>query len=141
MKHARSNTGFTLVELMVVIAILGIIMGIAIPSYSGYVIKAKRSEGRRALLDVAAQLERYYSDNNVFATAANTLPASIQTKIGGAAYSELYTITVATADPYQAFTLTATPQFDDDGCACYTYTHAGAKGICPGSEKSLDACW
>ncbi len=129
MQNARTNAGFTLIELMIVVVIIGIIASIAIPNYSAYVLKAKRSEARSALLDAGAKLERYYSDNNVYAKQANTVPSPGGRPVfRGKSETDLYNVTLTIAAPFQAFTLTATPTFPDKGCSCYTYTNTGIKG-------------
>ncbi|HEJ3591491.1 TPA: type IV pilin protein [Pseudomonas aeruginosa] len=53
--------GFTLLEMVVVVAVIGILLGIAIPSYQNYVIRSNRTEGQALLSDAAARQERYYS--------------------------------------------------------------------------------
>lgn len=55
--------GFTLLEMVVVVAVIGILLGIAIPSYQNYVIRSNRTEGQALLSDAAARQERYYSQN------------------------------------------------------------------------------
>ena len=69
----RSVTGFTLVELMVVVAIIGLLAAIAIPSYRDYVIRAQRTDGKSALLDLQARQERYFFSRNVYATDLSDL--------------------------------------------------------------------
>ncbi len=63
MKHC---SGFTLVELMVVLAICGLLAAVAYPSYAGYVTGARRIEGQTALLDTLLKQERYYSQHNTY---------------------------------------------------------------------------
>ena len=60
--------GFTLLEMVVVVAVIGILLGIAIPSYQNYVIRSNRTEGQALLSDAAARQERYYSQNPGSAT-------------------------------------------------------------------------
>ena len=62
----RKMHGFTLMELMIVVAIVGILAGVAYPAYLESGRRAKRSDGRGALLDAATRLERFYSDNNQY---------------------------------------------------------------------------
>lgn len=131
------STGFTLLELMAVVGIISILAAIVYPMYTKQVIRAKRSEGRAMLTDAAARLERYYSDNSKYATAANTLPSGINTT----SENGHYTLTITTASPYQIYTLTATPAtFTDDDCGNLTLDQAGTRGR-SGSGSSIRDCW
>lgn len=127
------TTGFSLIELMIVMAIIGILAAIALPSYSRYVIQSKRVEGRAALMDTAAILERTYSDSNRYATADDTLPAAAQTT----SETGLYNITIAVATPFQAYTLTAAPTFTDADCGSLNLQQNGTKGSTIAGTK----CW
>jgi type IV pilus assembly protein PilE len=128
----RKSKGFTLIELMVSVAIVGILAAIAYPSYIDYVIKSGRSEGQAAVMKIANLQEQYYLDNRVFTTD--------MTKLGLVA-SPLITehghYSVASAGT-SAFTITATAKGNqasrDSTCATITLTHAGIKG--PSTE-----CW
>ena len=60
--------GITLIELMIVVLIVGILASIAYPSYQSYVTRARRTDGKGLIMDVAGRLERYYYDNNVYTT-------------------------------------------------------------------------
>lgn len=62
----KPETGFTLVELLIVLAIAGILGAIAYPSYAGYVARARRIEGQMALLDIMQQQERFHSMHNTY---------------------------------------------------------------------------
>ena len=73
----KLNRGFTLIELMIVVAVVGILAAIAYPSYQEYVRKAKRAEGRTALVELLQQQERYMTQNNTylaFTVGSTTVP-------------------------------------------------------------------
>jgi len=68
----KTDNGFSLIELMVTVAIVGILAMIAIPSYRTYVLRATRAEAKQALLARASDLERCYTRNNTYVNAATT---------------------------------------------------------------------
>jgi type IV pilus assembly protein PilE len=132
----KYSSGFTLMELMIVVAIIGILVGVALPAYQDYGRRASRGEGRAHLLDTAAILERYYSDNNVYATAANTFaPTTVQTTTE----TGKYTITITTAGTFQTYTLTATPSAVDPDCGNLTLASTGTRGVT--GTDSVNNCW
>ena len=157
MNDMLQNRGFTLIELMIVVAILGILLGVAIPQYNNYLVKAKRTEGKTALTDNAAKLERYYSDYNFYATVEDVIPR-IDPNDGASDFlfasvidSGNYTITIDSdaADNFQNYTLRAEPIFDDSRCRCLFLSSAGERtvGACPTAPNTAaptasdSNCW
>ena len=124
----KNSKGFTLIEVMIVVAIIGILAAIAYPSYDEYVKRGNRTEGQAFLQDVAARQERYFSQNNEYADTAAKLNVSTGSETGK------YTLTIATSDGY---TLTATQQFNDTKCGNLTLNALGVKG----AGGSVDECW
>jgi type IV pilus assembly protein PilE len=129
--------GFTLIELMIVIAVVAILTAIAIPAYGDQVRKARRGQAKADLVELAQILERRHTVNNSYAGA---LPYTVSPKDPGAAVR--YNITPANiAAGAQAFVLTATPTGDqaNDPCGTLTLSNTGAKtrsGTAPMSQ-----CW
>lgn len=129
--------GFTLIEVMITCAVVAILVTIAYPSYVNSIQKTRRAEAKSALLGVAGQMERYFTERGTYATA--TLG------VGGvyANHSEnsYYALSLAnlTATTY---TLRATPaaQQVGDPCGTMTYTDAGVKGVTGGSWP-VSQCW
>lgn len=132
-------SGFTLIELMVVVAIVAILAAVGYPAYTGYVIRGKRSEGRTALMDAAARLERFYSDNNRYAAVNDTFPAAAN--ITTTSENGHYQLTLDSDNPWQTFTLIAAPQtFADPQCGNLTLTNTGARGE-TGTTTNVRDCW
>ncbi len=146
--------GFTLIELMIVVAIIGILAAVAFPAYNQSVRKSRRSDAKAALLDLAAREERYLSTANVYTDQAPLLgygtgttitPANPMSVLSGAtAYYQLsVTLPPSPAAP-TSFTISATPisgtsQAQDTQCGAYTLKNTGAQGI-GGSGNAAD-CW
>lgn len=98
--------GFSLIELMVVVAILGILMSVALPSYNSYIIKSQRTDAQRLMVEYGQSLERYFTANGRYATTSGG------TTCGGTAptapTSLPYTLSCAVHATTGVFTITAT---------------------------------
>ena len=138
-RHMRkAQRGFTLIEVMIVVAIVGILSAIAIPSYSEYIRRGHRADARAGLLQAQQWLERASTATGVYPTA---LPASLT---WAADTTKRYTISIASPVPGSTFTLTATPKGAQvgDKCGNFTVTNTGlrgAKGVTTGSI--VTECW
>ena len=139
-RPARRNSGFTLIELMIVVAIVGILSAVAYPSYTEYIRRGSRSEATAALMEAQQFMERYYGANNRYSTAANgnpALPARLQNI---PASSTRYTLSVAAT--VNSYTLTATPlgSMLADKCGSLTITNTGVKGR-SATAPTVAECW
>ncbi len=133
----RLEVGFTLTELMFVVAVAALLTMIAIPSYQDIVTRTKRTEGKGALVDLANRMEKHFYDANSYAgTSVMTLMGSSTTESG---YYQLQ-ISSATAT---AYTLQAQPtgNFSDSECQTLTLDQAGTKGVTGGATEPASECW
>ncbi len=136
----KKLAGFTLIELVVVIAIIGILAAIAWPTYLDQIRKSRRSTAKAALLDVAARMEQYYLDNKSYNIANLTsigLADPYTSPDGG-----WYGITAAVTTTPPGYVLTATPtpgldQVNDTRCATLTFNNKQEKKSTPAGNS----CW
>ena len=135
----KSIRGFTLIEAMIVVAILGIIVAIGYPSYREYVMKSRRVEGLGGLLELSDRLERYYTDRSTYGGiqaddhfGAPSGDGMHLTERG------TYKLNINASDAV-SFTISAIPQGPQtkDKCGTFTLTHSGTKQ----SGGLVSECW
>lgn len=116
--------GFTLIELMIAVAVIAILAAIALPSYQEHVRKARRAQAKADLVEYAQLAERFHTVNNSYVNFA--LPANQSPREGGTAFYSL----AASGQTQSAFKFTATPQGAQasDKCGTLTINQAGVKG-------------
>lgn len=138
--------GFTLIELMIVVAIIAILAAIAYPSYREYIRRSDRADAKAALLENAQFLERNFTVSNSYIrdSAGNTidtsdLPRQTSPRNGGAKYMITLDSDESSAT---TFTLVATPTgaATGDACGSFTLTNTGEKGV-TGGTLSAETCW
>lgn len=151
--HQR-NFGFTLIELMIVVAIIGIFTSIAYPSYQDSIRKSKRAEARAGLMDAAQYMERFYSQNDRYdqANNASATPTVLPTALtmvpkGASPGKQDYTIQFqANTLKARSFTLEAVPRagslMASDKCATLRVNNVGQRTV-NGASGGMDAasCW
>ena len=126
-KQKKSYTlGFTLIELMITVAIIAIIAAIAVPSYNGYVERARRADGKKALLNVMLLQEKYRTNHVTYGTV-------------GPDYSHdgHYDITITTGSGGYTATADPTGVQASDNCGTFTINQDGPVG----SADHLSDCW
>jgi type IV pilus assembly protein PilE len=150
----RQNKGFTLIELMVVVAVIGLLSMIAFPSYQEYLAKARRADVRSVLLEAGQWMERHYTENmkydsNTAGTAvADLFPSTL--KQSPREGTSAYTIAVSAAAA-RTYTLTATRRpggpMAADKCGDFLITNTGVKGnvnytsAFSSAESAASTCW
>ncbi|WP_415882683.1 type IV pilin protein [Neptuniibacter sp. QD34_54] len=132
----KKNAGFTLIELMIAVAIIGIIASVAYPSYLSYLRDSRRADAEGVLIEMSQWMERQYTvDGSYNADGTPTLPIQKSPRDGSATHYQI-AITAIDAD---SFTLTATAQGGQtqEECGNLTLTQTGARGSSgPGTR-----CW
>ena len=146
------NKGFTLIELMIVLAIIGILAAIAYPNYQESTAKSRRGNAQAELMGLSSALERYYSQNNHYSNAAagnNDIGAPLGTLYAvDAEVATFYTVTITSAggstandtDTAQSYIVSAVPvvgsAMEGDRCGTMTLSSAGAR-----APTNPTDCW
>ncbi|MFL0808792.1 MAG: type IV pilin protein [Agarilytica sp.] len=140
----KKQQGFNLIELMIVVAIVGIIAGIAYPSYQDSVRKSNRQIGKTALLEILGRQEQYFVNTKSYTTDLSNLGYSANgfniDQEGQEATSGIYRIQLATGATTTSFTVEAVPQggqANDTGCGTLRVADSGARSV---SGADTD-CW
>ncbi|MDY6829387.1 MAG: type IV pilin protein [Pseudomonadota bacterium] len=135
----KPHQGFSLMELLIAVAIVGILATIAYPAYQDSVMRSRRADAKIALTQAAAQQEKRFTETSSY--------TSNMAEIGGATSPEsFYNLAVAVTNGGLGFTLTATPaagspQANDNSCAQYQLTHTGAKLAFDAGATTSVNCW
>lgn len=140
--NVKRSQGFTLIELMIVVAVIGILSAIVYPSYTEYIRRGHRADARAGLLQAQQWLERAATATGQYPTAA--LPAALT---WASDTSKRYTIATTSATS-TSYTLTATPKSPgpqaSDKCGTYTLSNTGlrgANGKTSGQSGYDTECW
>ena len=132
--------GFTLIEVMVTVAIVAILAAIAYPSYTSYIVRSNRSAAQGYMLELSSLQQRYLLDARTYAANLVTLNSSVPSHV-----SSNYTVTTApkTGTTLPGFTVTATPIGSqlarDTACGTLTIDEAGTKTA--SGSSGVAGCW
>ncbi|MDM3871256.1 type IV pilin protein [Porticoccus sp. W117] len=125
-------SGFTLIEIIIAVAIVAILTAIALPAYQDQVRRTKRADGKGFLLEIAAAQERFFTQNVSYAANMAALGYA-----NGNSPEGYYTITFPVRTD-TTFTLRATPTFTDTECGNLELDHTNMRGS---SAGNADDCW
>jgi len=134
MNVSLDNKGFTLIELMIVVAIIGILASIAYPSYQDYVLRAKRGDAKVVILSVQLAQEKWRANNITYGTTAN---------IGITVSPDDYYTVAISSNTGTNYTITATPKSPhvDANCGNLVLTVVGGVETKSASAGTADNCW
>ena len=153
-RSLRWELGFSLMELMIALAIVAILVSIALPAYTSYIAKARRADARTQLVAAAQFMQRFYAANDSFAKdrAGNDVPTQIPAdlKQSPADSSKLYDLAIP-SDTLKdgSFVLRMVPvaggSMQTDQCGSFTLTSTGVRGVLvndvAGETALRDSCW
>ena len=147
MRNRQLSKGFTLIELMIVVAIVAILAAIAYPSYTEQVARGRRADAKAALLETAQWLERQYTMSNSYLDPTTGRPRTLpELKAETASTYTLAYVTAPAASAPQAngywLEMIPTGAMVNDRCGRFRVSNAGAKRLVPNSAGSDEAsCW
>lgn len=152
--HKAKPAGFTLIELMIAVAIVGILATIAATSYQRQVMQSHRTDARTALLDLAGREEKLFSTTNLYSAIPSVLgygtaTTAVSFPVGSSNGTNYYNVLITTPDPLQpanpnSYTITATPipgspQAADTMCTGLTLNQLGQQTATPAANAAT--CW
>ncbi len=154
MRRLHRPRGFTLIELMIAVAIVSILAAVAYPSYSEQVAKGRRAEARTVMMDAAQWMERFYGENfryhqNTAGVAVGGLLSAQYPRIPASGGSATYTLSLENlgASTYR-MVATRAGSMAGDRCGDYVLTHTGARGLrnfdtsrFANEAAAVRACW
>ena len=156
-KPSSRMSGFTLIELMIAVAIVAVLAAVALPSYTSYIAKARRAEARTHLVEAAQFMQRFYAANDSFLKdradhdVIDQMPANL--KQSPADGTKLYDLAIPLGPSpltnAMSFTLHMVPvaggTMGNDACGTFTLTSTGVRGVLVGSVPNTgtlrDSCW
>lgn len=132
----KSEQGVTLIELLIVVVIVGILAAVAYPSYRDHVTRAKRTEAKAALLQIATNQERHYLDSNEYTTNLGDLGFGVASDYVTDSEAYIVNVTAADSNSYSAQAIYQEGGAEDGRCNTFTINERGEKASSPNTD-----CW
>lgn len=140
--------GFTLIEIIIVIGIIGVLVSMTYPSYQHYLTHARRIDGQSALLDLATRMEQFYAQNNTYKSARIASGSQYDILSSSISPEKWYTLSIIDATD-TTYRLQATPRGAqarlDTACQSFVFNHLGDKEINSGPAgkpaSTTLLCW
>ncbi len=143
---ARVARGFTLIELMIVVVIIGILTALVLPSYQSSVLKSRRADGRAALTNMAARQEKFFAQNNSYTTTVSAVGSGLG--VGKTTSpDDYYNLSVAACAGgaitrcYLLSAVATGAQTDDVGCTTLSLDSVGRKTAKDSGGTASTLCW
>ncbi|MFZ6801593.1 type IV pilin protein [Undibacterium sp. Di24W] len=149
-RQKKTSHGFTLIEAMITVVILGILSAVAYPGLIEYLNRGKRTDVRTLLMENAQYMERFYTENNSYLISVSgaqpILPNTVSPPNStGTSVQYQLEFSPAAARTVGTFSLDARPvnSMAGDACATYTVNNFGQRTITGtlGGSKTVDSCW
>lgn len=141
----RGGRGFTMIEIMIVVAIIGILASIAFPSYTEYIRKSQVAEAPTVLSDMRTKMEQYYLDNRNYGTAGGACGVVITNNCPTGQVCSYFNYSCTMGATNQTYTLTATGKAGRPSGHTYTVNEANVRQTTafggPGSPTLPANCW
>jgi type IV pilus assembly protein PilE len=137
MYPGKRSAGFTLMELMIVVAIIGILASVGYPAYTSYITKAKRSDAKSALLKAQIAQEKYRANHTTYGTTLAAISVSSTSADG------YYTIAISGTPDATNYTMTAAPGFTDSDCGTFAVNKDGktTSSSVQTTTAKVNECW
>ncbi len=135
--QAQQNRGFTLIELMVTVAVVAVLGAVALPSYTSYVQRSRVPAALEALSSYSTRMEQRYQDTGCYAGTCSPVSAACGVAVPTATN---FTVTCALSNSGQNYTATATGSGSMDGYA-YTVNQAGVRATTAHPKGANATCW